>query len=92
MNDKQILQMLEVLGRNGRKSKSLAASEVVTKDNRDREGDTRCAKTLRNIILNQNSGSTKSLAASAAAANPSPNRDVNRVRVLTDFIFRNGLR
>ena len=91
MNDKQILQMLEVLGRNGRKSKSLAASEVVTKDNRDREGDTRCAKTLRNIILNQNSGSTKSLQASKLT-NPSPNRDVNRVRVLTDFIFRNGLR
>ena len=68
MNDKQFLQMLEVLGRNGRKSKSLAASEVVTKDNRDREGDTRCAKTLRNIILNQNSGSTREFSKLLAVA------------------------
>ena len=57
MNNKQLLQILEGLGKNSRiarsSSKSLAASEVmVTKDNRDREWDTRCAKTLRNIIEN----------------------------------------
>ena len=38
--DKQLLQILEELGKNSRKVKSLVASE----------DDTRCAKTLRNII------------------------------------------
>ena len=78
MDSKQLLQVLEGLGKNSRKVKSLAASEV-SEDN-----DTKCAKTLRNII--ENSGtSTKSLAASAAI--PSPN--VNRVKVLYNFVIKN---
>ena len=64
MKDKELLQMLEVLGRNSRRySTSLAASEVVAKGDEygNREGNTKCAKTLRNII----EGQSRSLAASA---------------------------
>ena len=50
MNDKQLLQMLEVLGKNSRMAKSLAPSEVS-------ENDAKCAKTLRNIIENSGLGS-----------------------------------
>ena len=56
MKDKQLLQMLEVLGKNSRIARSsLAASEVVAKGDeyRNREEDTRCAKTFRNIIEGQ---------------------------------------
>lgn len=82
MDTKQLLQVLGGLGKNSRKVNSFAASEV------SENNDTKCAKTLRNII--ENSGtSTKSL---AAAAIPSPSHNVNRVRVLTDFIYSNGLR
>ena len=45
MNDKELLQMLEVLGKNSRRGKSLAASEVVT--NGGINEDTRCAKTIK---------------------------------------------
>ena len=99
MNDKQLLQMLEVLGKNSRiarSSKSLAASEVVAQGDRDRdrnrEGDTRCAATLRKIITGVNElglgTSTNTNTKSLAGANPNPN--VNKIRVLTQFIFRNG--
>ncbi len=84
--------MLEVLGRNSRRySTSLAASEVVAKGDEygNREGNTKCAKTLRNII----EGQSRSLAASAptsrAAAIPSPNPSVNRVKVLYNFVIKN---
>ena len=80
MNDKQLLQMIEKLGSSRKvNSLSLGASEIS-------ETDTKCAKTLRNII--ENSGtSTKSLAVECI---PSPNPNVNRVKVPTQFIFRNG--
>ena len=80
MNDKQLLQMLEVLGK---RSKSLAASDSVKAD---QDNDTKCAKAIRNIIENSHS---KSLAASAAI----PNRNVNKISkisMLTQFILGNG--
>ncbi len=80
MTDKEILEMLVNLRRNSRRS--LAASEVVKED-------TKCAKTLRNIITS--SGTiTGSLAASAAI--PNHNRNVNRVKTLYDFVITNHLR
>ena len=84
MNDKQLLQMLEVLGKNSRiarSSKSLAASDSVKA--RDQE----CAATIKKIITsNDNNLSTRNLAAAAH----SPSRNVNKASVLTQFIFRNG--
>ena len=66
MSDKELLQMLEVLGRNSRKVNSLAASEMVTKGDRDRDEDTKRAKTIRNIITRHyglgTNTNTKSLA------------------------------
>ena len=87
--------MLEVLGRNSRRS--LAASEVVKGD---REEDTRCATTLRKIITGHNdfglgtNTNNKSLAASAASAPTSraaanPNSNVNRAKVLYNFMIKN---
>ena len=90
MNDKELLQMLEVLGRNSRKSKSLSLAASVVSENKDNHiafNDTKCAKTLRNIIESTHS---RSLAASLTAANPSPN--VNRVSVLYNFVINNQIR
>ncbi len=89
MNDKELLQMLEVLGKNSRRS--FAASDSVKADR-----DTRCAKTIRNIV----EGQSRSFAASAfaptstAAANPNPSRNVkgNKVSVLYNFVINNHLR
>ena len=44
MNDKELLQMLEVLGRNSRKSKSLSLAASVVSENKDNH--------LRLMILN----------------------------------------
>ena len=65
MKDIELLGMLEILSKNSRRS--LAASEVVT----HRVEDTKCAKTIRNIV----EGESRSLTGAA----PSPN--VNRVRL-----------
>lgn len=94
MNDKQLLQMLEVLGRNSRiarSSKSLAASSVSKATIRDQE----CAATIRKIVTgNENNLVSRSFAASApisaAAANSSHN--VNRVKTLYNFVINNHLR
>jgi len=83
MNDRQLLQMIERLG-NNRLSKSLSASDLA-----DRDQDTRCATTLRKIITSNGLGlgtNNKSFAASATI----PSSNVNKARVLTQFIFRNG--
>ena len=94
MCDKQLLQILEGLGRNSRIARSsLAASEVVAQGDRDRQEDTKCAKTIRNIITSHyglGTSTNKSLAASDTGAIPSPNRNVNRVKGLTQFISSNG--
>lgn len=100
MNDKQLLQMIERLGRNSRiarSSKSFAASDVISVEGekmKDRD-DQVCAATLRKIIGNSNSNSNsdynrRSFAAADTAAIPSSNRNVNKVSVLTQFILRNG--
>jgi len=86
MCDKQLLQMLEVLGKNSRRS--YAASDVIEGDIKERE-DQLCAATIRKIVENT---STNTNRRSFAASDPSPNRNVSRVKVLTQFIFRNGLR
>ena len=48
MNDKQLLQMLEVLGKNSR-IRSLAGVRG-SEDNHSVFNDTKCAKTIRDII------------------------------------------
>ena len=59
--------MLEVLGKNSRIARSSLAASEISEDN-----DTRCAKTIRNIITSHNglgtntSTNSKSLAASAS--------------------------
>ena len=86
MNDKQLLEMLEVLGRNSnsRRSMSLAASDSMTVKERE---DQLCADTIKKIVENT---STNTNRRSFAASAPSPSPSVNRVKVLTQFIFRNG--
>ena len=82
MDTKQLVLVVGGLGKNSRNVNSFAASEV------SENNDTKCAKTLRNII--ENSGtSTKSL---AAAAIPSPSHNVNRVKTLYNFVINNHLR
>lgn len=82
MNDKQLLQMLEVLGKNTRKI-SKAASE-------DKDKDTRCAKAIRNIIESTSTSThSKSLAASAAIPSRSVNK-ISKISMLTQFILGNG--
>ena len=87
--------MLEVLGRNSRRS--FAPSDSIDMKAKDKAKKISYATTIRKIVTgNENNLISRSFAASApsfaTAANPIPNRNVNRAKVLTDFIFRNGLR
>ena len=92
MDTKQLLQVLEGLGKNSRKS--LAASEVVTKDEMKEREDQLCAATIRKIVGNSNfNSSTNNNRRSFAASDPSlslssnSKSSVNKVKLLTQFIL-----
>ena len=74
------MQMLEVLGKNSRRS--FAASDVVEGEMKERE-DQLCAATIRKIVENRRS---------FAASDPSlsSRSSVNKAKVLTQFILKNG--
>ena len=91
MKDKELLQMLEVLGKNSRRS--FAASDVVEGEVKERE-DQLCAAMIRKIVGNSNfNSSTNNNRRSFAASDPSlslssnSKSSVNKVKLLTQFIL-----
>ena len=76
------MQMLEVLGKNSRRS--FAASDVVEGGMKERE-DQLCAATIRKIVENR-----RSFAASDPSLSSSSRSSVDKAKVLTQFILKNG--
>ena len=81
------MQMLEVLGKNSRRS--FAASDVVEGEMKERE-DQLCAATIRKIVGNSNSSTNNRRSFAASDPSLSSRSSVNKAKVLTQFILKNG--